>query len=546
MCRARSRERALILLAVLVGALLRVYPMHRPYLGLELQELYPSNAVVAIARHNWEPFSLHHGGGFLTVLRALFTAWYAAGRFAGLYADRIDLLAAYVRDPFPFVLAGRLAVLAAALLSIYLVGRVGARLFSTAAGVAGALLLAVTFMHVRESHHVWLDVPAGAAALGAVAASLSACRAGGAGRVALAGALGGVALAAKYSTVPIVLPILLAAWWADEPHWGAIMRRLLVAGAAALLAFALLSPYGILKFRETVHLLTTLHGLLFGKPGASLDLGTCIRQGFGTGIAVLAILGLVVGTRAAPRPAAIVASFSLGYLAVLALESLLYARYLAVLAPFAALFAGCGACALARRFTPRHPLLGVGAIVLLAGAAPALQSVEYDRFLALRDTRQLAADWILAHVPSGTPLTLSNMVPYPNPTLPLDAAQLERRYGEFAAALKTRGIADPARTYPMRFLAFFDGFSPDWQPSDRFVVTAYHPVVLRVMNVPPNHLARLGAAGARAVVRFEGFREPLPTSVVYEPAEADYVPLAGFGALVRPGPNLTVWELPER
>jgi hypothetical protein len=48
------------------------------------------------------------------------------------------------------------------------------------------------------------------------------------------------------------------------------------------------------------------------------------------------------------------------------------------------------------------------------------------------------------------------------------------------------------------------------------------------------------------VARFEAFREPIPASVVYEPVEADYVPLAGFGALIRPGPNVTVWELPER
>jgi hypothetical protein len=355
-----------------------------------------------------------------------------------------------------------------------------------------------------------------------------------------------VAVAAKHSTIPIALPVLLAAWWAGEGRWGSALRRLLAAAGAALLAFAILSPYGILKFSETVHVLTTLQTILFGKAGNSIDLGTCIRQGIGVGISLLAVGGLLAVAWAAPRRAAIAATFPLGYLAVLARESLLYARYLAVLAPFAALFAGAGAYALARRLVPQHPLLGVGAAVVLAGVGPALQSAQYDRFLALRDTRQLAADWIRAHVPPGTRLTLPNMVPYPNPTLPPDAGQLRQRYGELAAGLQARGLADPARTYPMRFLGFFDSHDPSWQPEDRFVVTTHHPAVLRGTNIPPEYLARLDAAGARPVAHFEAFREPIPASVVYEPVEADYVPLAGFGALIRPGPNVTVWELPER
>src|SRR6267378_4330115 len=101
MCRGREGRAVMLLLAVVAATVLRLVPL-RPYPGYELQELYPRNAVVAIAKHNWEPMWLPHGGGILTVLRASFTLWYAAGRVGGLYADRVDLLAAFVRDPFPF------------------------------------------------------------------------------------------------------------------------------------------------------------------------------------------------------------------------------------------------------------------------------------------------------------------------------------------------------------------------------------------------------------------------------------------------------------
>jgi hypothetical protein len=542
---APARRAAVVLLPLVVGVLLRAYPMHRAYLGVELQEMYPSNAVAAIARGNWEPVALHHGGALLTVLRVLFTGWYTVGSLAGLYADRVDLLAAYASDPFPFVLTGRLLVLACALFSIYLVVRLGVQLGGEHAGVAGGLFLAVTFMHIRESHHVWLDVPAGAAALAAVAVCLRASRTTGLAAAGVMGAAGGVALATKLSTFAIALPVLLAVLWGARGRLRLALARLLVAGGTAFVAFAVLSPYTLVKFRDTVNLLVRLQGILFGDPGMTLSLATGIRQGIGMGIAALAVLGLLAIARSAPRcTTAILTTFPLAYLLVLAQETVLYTRYLAVLAPFTALFAGAGAAAIARALTPRQPFGIVTALVLVAGVPPALQSIAFDRFLALRDTRQLAADWILAHVPPGTPLTVPNIVPYPNPTLPPDAGRLRLDYRELSPALQARGLADAKRTYPLRYLAFF-AQPAGLEARDRFVVTADHPTVLRGWYASPEQLAKLEAAGARVVARFDGFTEPISPAVVFEPIEADYVPLSGFDRLIRPGPNLTIWEVPE-
>jgi hypothetical protein len=534
-----------VVLALVLGALLRAYPMHQPYLGVELQELYPNNAVTAVARHNWEPVALHHGGGFLTVLRAVFTAWYAVGTLTGHYADRVDLLAAFIRDPFPFVLLGRALVLACALLSIYLVARLGRDLASEAAGVAGALFLAVTFIHIRESHHVWLDVPGGAAAIVAVLACRRAAGDGTTGTSALAGAAAGMALAIRHSTFAIGLPLLLAVWWGAGGRPRLAFRRLLAAAAAAFAVFVILSPYGVLKFEATLKVLEVLRSGLFGEPGSSLDLASMMRHGIGLPIAALALLGLIMTARAAPRTTAIVAAFPLGYLLVVACGSLLYSRYLAVLAPFTAVFAGAGAVALARALQPTRPA-ALAMIVLVAAASSVWQAIGYDRFLALRDTRQLAGDWIRAHVPPGTALTVPNAVPYPNPTLPMDVWQLRMGYPEFFDALQARGLADRTRIYPMHYLAFFVKPVRGWKPHDRLVVTAHHPVIQPGYSVTAEQLAALEAKGARVVARFEGFREPIPPHVVFEPAEFDYVPLAGFDGLIRPGPNLTIWQLPEQ
>src|SRR5262249_41727073 len=149
-------------------------------------------------------------------------------------------------------------------------------------------------------------------------------------------------------------------------------------------------------------ILRRVRGILFGNALPSLSLATCVREGIGGGVAMLAVAGGALAARAHPRRTAIVAAFPVAYLLVLATQSVIYSRYLAVLAPFTALFAGAGAAAIARAVVPAHAPAAVAALVVVAGLPTAMQSVEYDRFLALRDTRQLAADWIRAHVPPGT------------------------------------------------------------------------------------------------------------------------------------------------
>src|SRR3989442_13401489 len=178
----RVRLSTASLVALVPGAVLRIYPIHRPYLGLELQEMFPKNAIIALVHGDWRPFGLHQGSALLDLLRALLTVWYAAGRLVGAYHDRLDVLAAFVRSPLPFVILGRVVVCSASIAGLWLVGIAGASLFGELSGTAAILSLGAIFIHVREPHHAWLDVPAPTAAFAprappprAVAGRPSAC-----------------------------------------------------------------------------------------------------------------------------------------------------------------------------------------------------------------------------------------------------------------------------------------------------------------------------------------------------------------------------------
>lgn len=545
MDRPSRRERLVRLLVVAAVGVLAVYPIHARHLHLELQEHFPRNAVVAVAENDWAPFGLHHGAAFFDLLRAVYSVWFGIGHLVGAYPTRLHFLAEFLRDPFPFVLVGRGAVLAIAALGYVLVVRSTSALFGRTAAFAALALLGVTFGWVRGLHHVWIDVPSSVVAVAAVMAALRLQASGTPGAAVGAGLVAGMALATKHSTFPIAATVAVAALLGPSGGLRTVLTRLVAGGMAMAGAFFVLSPYALIKWRETLATLEMLNRILFAAPPvASLTLADAVGYGAGWGIPLLASVGLAAALVATPRPAIVLASFPLCYLVVVARANAVYLRHLTALWPFMALFAGYGAVVIARRLAPRRAAAVAAVVVALAAASPAWRSVGYDRLLARRDTRDMAGEWIRANVPAGTPLVLPNAVRYPNPVLPPSPTELRLEYPRYAKALGGPGFP-PLGRHPTTFLAAFDRFA-EWKlPPGAYVVEAYHPAVLTEMNFPPALREDLRAAGAEVAARFTAVPTPLPADVVYDPLDADYLPLAGFRRVERPGPNVTIWVIPE-
>src|SRR5204862_3390788 len=76
------------------------------------------------------------------------------------------------------------------------------------------------------------------------------------------------------------------------------------------------------------------------------------------------------------------------------------------------------------RIAPRAGLLPAAALAGLLLVPSAYASVSYDRLLGVTDTRRLAADWMLAHVPPDTNVTR----PYYGGAFYDDPELLQNRY----------------------------------------------------------------------------------------------------------------------
>lgn len=276
-------------------------------------------------------------------------------------------------------LAYRLCRLLSALygvLSLWLLFRIGRRLFSPAVGLAAALLLAAVPTHVVASAIFKPDVLVVLLTLLAFDWSLTAVERGGAGRYLLAGAGIGLAVAAKYTgagaALPLVAGVLVGGGLRRSPtaRWR-LLGRLALAAAAAVAAFALLNPALTVVVDFLPELLEIYQRK--GAQAGSSHLAVLVAEGryllrhhgvvviavAAAGLGGLAVRALRGGDAGERRRLAMLLAYPLGYSLLYAAATTLFKgqNYLAVTA-FTSLAAAWLLVAAWRRLADRLPALG--------------------------------------------------------------------------------------------------------------------------------------------------------------------------------------------
>jgi hypothetical protein len=311
----------------------------------------------------------------------------------------------------PFTLARVLsAVLGTA--AVGLLAWSGRLLLGRAAGLLAAGLLAVAFLPVHYSHFALND----AATLAPLCLSLVGValvlRRGRAVDYVLAGGALGLACATKYTAGLVVASLVAAAVLSPRP--GAERARgLALAAVAGLAGFLVANPYALLDFDAfkagLVHQSASSSDE-GGKLGITQDSGilyylSTLTWGLGW-LPALAALGGAVGLALRDRRLALVlVPAPLLFLVFMGLQERFFARWLLPAYPLLCLLAAWAVLAVARR-----PRLAVAAGLLLC-AQGLVFSIHNDVVLTRADTRQLARDWMVAHVPPRTKVVIEPFAP---------------------------------------------------------------------------------------------------------------------------------------
>lgn len=330
-------------------------------------------------------------------------------------------------DPGEVFLVARLVVAVLGTVLVYLVYRLGLRLFGSAAGLVAGALVGFAFLPVFYSHHALNDVATLIPVTLVIWASVRAHERGRLADFLLAGAMVGLAAGTKYSAAPVALVVGLAGLMRVLEHKDrirTIVVNLACAGVVCFTTFVLVNPFLVIDIANAI---TQFNGqsaqLPVGKVGQSGAAWSyypySLLWGFGLVPLAMALLGTVAGLRGSRGRTLLLLLFPVGLYLYAATQGRFFARWMLPTYPVLAILAGLGAVVLARwvaarlteRGRPRLAGAAVPLVALLVLAQPLADSVRNDILLTRSDTRTLARNYISDHLPTGARMVVEPAFP---------------------------------------------------------------------------------------------------------------------------------------
>jgi len=570
--RAGSRTRAL---AAILGLafLLRVWGIGFgiPLVDARPDEMLVVGKAVGFLTGDLNPHFFYYPSFFLYLVGAVVAAWTGMVVMTGGTVD--EVLASAAVDPSRFILMARWLSILGGVATVAVVYRLGRRFAGTGVGLAAALFLAVSPLHVRNSHYATTDVTMALFLSLAVWALLGAYEKGRLRDYTIAGLFAGLAASTKY--VGLIMPGALVAAhvmrYAPQIRGlglGVTARKALndfgpwVFLGAGVGAFVLTSPYALLDWeRSTLHFRAQMsslsggHGLDLGI-GAVYHLRHSLPQGLGWPVFLAAIGGALLALRKQPARAIVLLAFPLLFYASTATSRTVFLRYMIPLLPFACVLSAYAVQALRTKlFGDRTWVTALLAVAL--ALFPLGRSIQIDRVLSRTDSRILAAQWLTAEAGARAATVYQTETHWAQLDLPLEvdslatlvaraaveaftpAGERPRAYQRLQARarLEARGrsVAEVGgfRTVPYDSVSGFpEEDLPDW------VIILESPLVLYT-EVSPG-LGQVIASDYTEAHRVEGV--PVDGPGWYDQLDAFFLPISGFRGVARPGPTVTIFR----
>jgi hypothetical protein len=246
---------------------------------------------------------------------------------------------------------------------------------------------------------------------------------------------------------------------------------------------------------------------------------------------VAAIIGAVALARTQPAVLAVLAAFPVAYLLFMVQSDLFFVRFALPAVPFLCLLAGAGVVAVSRALDRRNVApAGLLAALLSVSvlAQTSLDTMRHNQLIGEDDTRVLAARWALANVGPASKMaveeyTIRDRRPraYGGPAWQIDTDLLD--VNQIKRADPTAPLRGTTRYF---MLSSFQG--------DRF---AGGP------DAPARQFYEALAREGRVVAQFSPSVDGTPIPFDLEDL---YSPFWSLDRYARPGPTITVYELPGR
>ncbi len=440
-----------MLVAVLMLAFgLRIYGISfgLPYSYHDDEDRLVHHAL-AFGMGDLNPHYFNYPSFLMYMLFTVYGGFYLLARIVGSVSSTSDFTMMYFSDPTAFYTIGRMITVLFGTATVFLVYLIGKRLYSKSAGIVAALIMSVMPVHVLSSHYITTDVPMTFFIVAAAYFSVRIMEEGKLKHYITAAVMTGLAAGSKYNGILAGVFIIAAHLSRADGMKGKakslLNRKILIAGAAIILAFFCVSPFCLLDFKAFVkdfnfnseHVQNGVYGLSFGfhwfDYGSILftDLIYSWPHPVANTAGILLAIGIIYALYKRGRKEAIIGLFPLLFFVVIGSWSVVNRRYILPVLPSCAVLAGAAidwtsGHSAASKY--RHTAVWVCLVVLLI--LPLRNSFLNGYMMSQKDTRTIAKQWIERNIPEGSKIALewdSNI------TVPLDESRrsIEKKIAEY-------------------------------------------------------------------------------------------------------------------
>lgn len=349
------------------------------------------------------------------LLFALYGIYFLIGSAFGFFSSADDFLNLFLQDPTFFYLLGRIVFgVMVGVATVYVLYRLGRKFFSDRHGLIAAFFLAVSFLHARDSHYIYADIPLLFLTALSFFPIFEIRERGDQKDYLLFGILFGAAVATKYNAVFLLCPFLVA-------H---LSRRrspkfLFMSLITSIFFFFILNPFSLIDLRFFLQELFTQAGSE-GFSGFFHHFRYSLSGGMGVPLIYLALAGVLLNSFSRELKRWILLSFVFIYSMVLAGFSQPYERYALPLLPFLNLFAADALIQIGGKIRAfqKWPMV-FAALFAIPSIAKTLVS---DYLFVQKDVRTEGREWIERYVPSDSKIALD--IPFYGPRLKPNLKQI--------------------------------------------------------------------------------------------------------------------------
>lgn len=415
-----------VLFMILVLALgMRLYGIQfgLPFLYDPDEPVFVNHACSILAHRDPNPhFFGHPGTTVIYALSILYAGLYGVGSILGFFHGPQHVQKVFLDNPTAFYLLGRVFIALTGVLTVWLVYRIGKRMFGEISGIWAAVFMAVNPIHVHFSKIIRTDILMTFFVLWVFWWSLDVLEKGYLKSYLWAGVACGLAWVTKYPGLLSFFAIGLAHFLGRfKPVQS--FQKLLLSGIIALFTGFITSPFLLLDFQTAFSdFIREIHNRPLSGTGTGFFhnlvayfQGGILWHAFSYfGVAVM-VLGIVVYTLRGKKEKWIWWGCTLLFYFFIASLPIIWDRFIIPVMPFLCLVSGYGLYIgmqwIFTRVRSKFRFLFGLVFLVLVLLHPIRMDILRGRMLSNKDTRTLAREWILEHIPKGSSILIEKNGP---------------------------------------------------------------------------------------------------------------------------------------